>query len=135
MALARRNQANQGPMKPKGISTIPHHAPVIRCCAYEIRRFLAGDRNPGQIAGDTCEQHDNRRRQHQREFRIAREPIAELMRSVVVLPAPFGPSRARNSPCGIVRSRLSTACVVPKRLFSLSIERAGIGCATLLDLP
>src|ERR1041385_3660505 len=31
------------------------------------------------------------------------------MRSVVVFPAPFGPSRPKQTPCGTCRSRLSTA--------------------------
>src|SRR3954447_9223186 len=38
------------------------------------------------------------------------------IRSVVVLPHPEGPSKAKNDPEGTVRSRLSTARNVPKRL-------------------
>src|SRR5882672_1051093 len=36
--------------------------------------------------------------------------------NVVVLPAPLGPSRTKNSPSAICRSRLSTARTAPKRL-------------------
>jgi hypothetical protein len=42
------------------------------------------------------------------------------MRSVVVLPQPDGPSRAKNVPRGIARSSASTAVVSPKRLVTPS---------------
>ena len=38
-----------------------------------------------------------------------------IIRSVVVLPAPFGPRNPNNSPCGTVRSMESTAVKVPYR--------------------
>src|SRR5439155_23255240 len=39
-----------------------------------------------------------------------------IRRSVVVLPAPLGPSRTKNSPAATSRSRLFTARTAPKRL-------------------
>src|SRR5687767_4190357 len=40
--------------------------------------------------------------------------IDMIIRSVVVLPAPFGPMKPYRAPIGTVRSRLSTATVDPK---------------------
>src|SRR5271166_5410287 len=48
----------------------------------------------------------------------ARKPASN--RSVVVLPQPEGPSRERNSPSAMVRSRLDTAVTSPKRRLSPS---------------
>ena len=46
------------------------------------------------------------------------------MRIVVDLPAPFGPSRPRQMPCGTSRSRPSTAVIGPKRLTTpLQLDR------------
>src|SRR5712692_10236950 len=36
----------------------------------------------------------------------------------VVLPAPFGPSNPKNSPCGMSRSIPESACSAPKRLWT-----------------
>ncbi len=47
------------------------------------------------------------------------------MRSVVVLPAPLGPSSAWNSPRGITRSRRSTAGVPPNCFTRPEISSAG----------
>ena len=44
------------------------------------------------------------------------------MPTVVVLPAPFGPSRPKISPCSTVRSRPSTAVVAPKTLVSRAVR-------------
>ena len=49
------------------------------------------------------------------------------MRSVVVLPQPDGPSRAKNSPSPMDRSSLSTAVTSPKRLVTPSIATAATG--------
>src|SRR6478672_191313 len=46
------------------------------------------------------------------------------MRSVVVLPQPDGPSRAKNDPRGTVRSMPSTAVKSPKVLVTLSSLRS-----------
>ena len=48
------------------------------------------------------------------------------MRKVVVLPAPFGPSRAYSSPCRTVRSSWSTAGL-PNCLERLRSRSAGSG--------
>src|SRR5262245_34371828 len=46
------------------------------------------------------------------------------IRRVVVLPHPEGPRSAKNSPCGTVRSRLSTAVNVAKLLVTPSRRRS-----------
>ena len=46
------------------------------------------------------------------------------IRSVVVLPQPDGPSRAKNEPGGIVSERSSTATNEPKRLVTRSRRRS-----------
>src|SRR4029078_2011162 len=46
------------------------------------------------------------------------------MRSVVVLPQPEGPSKAKNDPCGTVTDRSSTATKLPNRLVSRSMTRS-----------
>src|SRR4051794_2871204 len=54
------------------------------------------------------------------------------IRSVVVLPHPEGPSRAKNRPCSTTRSRLSTAVKAPNRLVTpLSVRSAP---ASLLEV-
>ena len=53
-------------------------------------------------------------------------------RSVVVLPAPVGPSSTTNSPFATVRSRLSTASVVPKRLLTLESAISAIRASLLM---
>src|SRR5215217_6689707 len=44
--------------------------------------------------------------------------------SVVVLPHPEGPSRAKNEPCGTVTDRSSTATKLPNLLVSRSMTRS-----------
>ena len=56
-----------------------------------------------------------------------------IIRSVVVLPHPLGPSRAKNEPRGISRSRASTASVSPKRL--VTPRRAMSGLAAVHCAP
>src|SRR3954452_6896425 len=46
------------------------------------------------------------------------------MRSVVVLPQPDGPRRAKNEPAGTVRVRSSTAVKTPNRLVTPTIRRS-----------
>src|SRR3954451_10078714 len=46
------------------------------------------------------------------------------MRSVVVLPQPEGPSRAKNDPAGTVSVRSSTAVKTPNRLVTPTIRRS-----------
>ena len=46
-----------------------------------------------------------------------------IMRSVVVLPQPDGPSSAKNSPGATVRSMRSTTRVLPSKLFSTRSRR------------
>src|SRR3954463_12493712 len=46
------------------------------------------------------------------------------MRSVVVLPQPEGPSRAKKEPAGTVRVRSSTAVKLPNRLVTPEIRRS-----------
>ena len=48
-----------------------------------------------------------------------------IMRSVVVLPAPFGPMKPYSAPTGTARSRLSTATVDPNVLVTPASEMAG----------
>ena len=54
-----------------------------------------------------------------------------IMRSVVVLPQPDGPSSAKKRPCSISSDRLSTATTSPKR-FVRFVSRMS---ATLISLP
>ena len=49
-----------------------------------------------------------------------------IMRSVVVLPQPDGPSSEKNSPSAIVRSRSSTAVAAPKRFVTPSKRTASL---------
>src|SRR3954453_13676532 len=46
------------------------------------------------------------------------------MRSVVVLPQPEGPSRAKNEPAGTVSGRWSTEAKTPNRLVTPPIRRS-----------
>src|SRR5919112_142934 len=46
------------------------------------------------------------------------------IRRLVVLPQPEGPRRAKNEPCGTVRSRLSTATKSPNFLVTRSNRRS-----------
>src|SRR6266571_6784959 len=46
------------------------------------------------------------------------------IRSVVVLPQPEGPSRAKNEPCGIESVRSSTAMNEPKDLVTCMMRRS-----------
>ena len=48
-----------------------------------------------------------------------------IIRSVVVLPQPEGPSRAKNSPSPISRSMSSTAVTSPKRFVMPAMLTAG----------
>ena len=52
------------------------------------------------------------------------------MRSVVVLPAPFGPTSPKKLPAGTVSHRSSTAVFSPKRLRSPAISMAAGAGAT-----
>ena len=49
------------------------------------------------------------------------------MDSVVVLPAPFGPSRPKNEPAGTSRSTPATASLVSNRLTRPRSDIAGSG--------
>src|SRR4051812_19732362 len=53
-----------------------------------------------------------------------------IIRSVVVFPQPDGPSSAKNEPCGMVRSRPSTAVNGPNRLVSERSTRSPEAPAT-----
>ena len=55
------------------------------------------------------------------------------MDSVVVLPAPFGPTIPKKEPAGTSRLMPSTAILLPKRLASPLIDRAVAGM--LMDSP
>src|SRR5215203_3755547 len=60
-----------------------------------------------------------------------------IMRSMVVLPQPLGPSRQQYEPCGMVRSRFSTAIVGPNRLVTPRIATSPppVAWAITLLLP
>ena len=49
-----------------------------------------------------------------------------MMRSVVVLPQPDGPSKPKNSPRSTATETSATAAVAPKRLEILLRERSGM---------
>src|SRR5450756_498639 len=51
--------------------------------------------------------------------------IDESIRTVVVLPAPFGPSSASSSPSFTLSERLSTAVVASNRLVRLKVSIKG----------
>src|SRR3954454_11722670 len=53
------------------------------------------------------------------------------IRRVVVLPQPDGPRRAKNEPCGMVRSRSSTAVKSPKRLVRPTSRRSPPGSSLI----
>src|SRR5687768_2975950 len=46
--------------------------------------------------------------------------MSRIVRMSVVLPAPFGPSRPKTSPCSTCSDTLSSASVLPKRLVTAS---------------
>src|SRR5688500_20266957 len=56
---------------------------------------------------------------------VARVSPAMMLISVV-LPAPLGPSKAKNSPCSTSRSTPAKACKLPKRLCICVTSIAGI---------
>src|SRR5688572_4017689 len=49
-----------------------------------------------------------------------------MIRSIVVLPEPEGPSRAKNSACSTARSSARTASTRPKRLATARASRTGL---------
>ena len=85
------------------------------------RRVLAGEADPGaqRVASRT----------QSRPATSARPPSGSSsvvkIRTAVVLPAPFGPSRPNTVPAATSRSRPSSASVFPKRLTSPSARIAG----------
>ncbi len=57
-----------------------------------------------------------------------------IIRSIVVLPEPDGPSSAKNSPAAMSSDTSSTAVTVPKRLVTDRTEMAAV-CGPALAAP
>ena len=100
------------------------------CAASRAPRRTGRTRAPAARRRARGAPRGNRRRRRGRECARCRDRRASSPARIeisVVLPAPFGPSSPKNSPCATARSTPASACTVPKRRATSTTSTAFIG--------